>query len=193
MTTTYDAWLGNMKPRTNSTILTLLFATCAVGTNSWRAAAAQSSKTTKSARRANFGAELQHGPRRRWDIRGHQFTPTPSDGTNSEPPPCDGDAGDCYENYDAGPACGDGVVDNGEDCDDGNSSAGDGCNGACKVEPFYDCGESGTECVFTIVCGDGQLDPGEWCDDKNTEDGDGCNATCTEQDPSYICCARARV
>jgi cysteine-rich repeat protein len=30
--------------------------------------------------------------------------------------------------------CGDGVVDTGESCDDGNTVAGDGCNSSCAVE-----------------------------------------------------------
>lgn len=103
------------------------------------------------------------------------------------PPPCSEDAGNCYSDYDAGPACGDGVVNLDEACDDGNSLPGDGCNGACKVEPFYECGDGGTHCVFTIVCGDGQLDPGELCDDANTADEDGCSKDCLAQDPSFVC------
>jgi len=32
-------------------------------------------------------------------------------------------------------SCGDGVVDTGETCDDGNTASGDGCDGACQIEP----------------------------------------------------------
>jgi cysteine-rich repeat protein len=60
-------------------------------------------------------------------------------------------------------ACGDGVLDPGEECDDGNNEDGDGCSADCEVEGY---------------CGDGILDPGEECDDGNNEDGDGCSATC---------------
>ena len=41
-----------------------------------------------------------------------------------------------------GGACGDGVIDSGEDCDDGNTAPGDGCSGACAVDNGYSC--SGT-------------------------------------------------
>ncbi len=101
---------------------------------------------------------------------------------------CELDGGTCeYEFFDAGPACGDGVRQEGEQCDDGNSRAGDGCNGACKVEPHYACADAGGACEFLLVCGDGQRDPGEVCDDGNTDDDDGCSADCKEQDASYVC------
>jgi cysteine-rich repeat protein len=58
--------------------------------------------------------------------------------------------------------CGNGVVEPGEECDDGNTTAGDGCSATCRRE----------------VCGNGVLDPGEECDDGNTTPGDGCTATC---------------
>src|SRR5512138_941673 len=32
------------------------------------------------------------------------------------------------------PGCGDGVVDPGEECDDGNLASGDGCSATCSVE-----------------------------------------------------------
>jgi cysteine-rich repeat protein len=59
-------------------------------------------------------------------------------------------------------SCGNGSVDAGEQCDDGNKTDGDGCSSACKY-----------------VCGDGVLVPGEQCDDGNLIDGDGCSSTCT--------------
>jgi cysteine-rich repeat protein len=62
------------------------------------------------------------------------------------------------------PFCGDGNLDEGEQCDDGNNLNGDGCSAVCTVEPF---------------CGDGNLDEGEQCDDGNNVDGDGCSAVCT--------------
>ncbi len=62
----------------------------------------------------------------------------------------------------APPACGDGVVGTGEQCDDGNKTAGDGCNATCRIE----------------ACGNGVKDAGEQCDDGNKTAGDGCSATC---------------
>lgn len=63
------------------------------------------------------------------------------------------------------PVCGDGYLDSGEVCDDGNRVAGDGCRADCK----------GVE-----LCGDGLVDSvaGEQCDDGNTTPGDGCDAAC---------------
>ena len=85
-------------------------------------------------------------------------------------------------------ACGDGINNqNGiEECDDGNVLPGDGCNGACKVEPNWDCPPAGA-CTRKIICGDGTIGAGEVCDDGNTLDNDGCNSTCTVQDPAYHC------
>ncbi len=86
------------------------------------------------------------------------------------------------------PGCGDGINNQGgiEQCDDGNTVAGDGCNGICHVEPNWTCPSAGA-CTRKISCGDGIIGAGEVCDDKNTTDGDGCNATCTIQDPAFTC------
>ncbi len=59
--------------------------------------------------------------------------------------------------------CGDGRVDPGEQCDDRNQVAGDGCAPDCTRE----------------ICGNARLDPGEACDDGNATSGDGCDANCT--------------
>ena len=60
--------------------------------------------------------------------------------------------------------CGDGVVNQiGEECDDGNTVNGDGCDNNCTV----------------TRCGNGVLTAGEQCDDGNLLDGDGCDANCT--------------
>jgi cysteine-rich repeat protein len=63
--------------------------------------------------------------------------------------------------------CGDGQLDPGEACDDGNRAPDDGCEDDCSVTP-------------APLCGNGLLDPGEQCDDGNTLDGDACQADCTE-------------
>ena len=65
------------------------------------------------------------------------------------------------------PVCGDGTPDPGEQCDDGNTTSGDGCASDCTDEP--------------AACGDGTVDPGEGCDDGNTTSGDGCSALCAEE------------
>lgn len=97
--------------------------------------------------------------------------------------------------FEAPPGCGDGISNQAsEACDDGNTLPGDGCNGACKVEPNWECPLAGP-CKRKIICGDGSVGPGEVCDDGNTVDKDGCNATCTVQDGAFQCtpgqpCAR---
>ena len=88
----------------------------------------------------------------------------------------------------SGPACGDGEINQDfEACDDHNTVLGDGCSGACAIEPFFECPTPGQPCVSTIICGDGMLGPGEACDDANTTDGDGCNATCRIVEIGYAC------
>jgi cysteine-rich repeat protein len=76
--------------------------------------------------------------------------------------------------------CGDGIIQAGETCDDGNSIPGDGCSGVCQIEPGYSCPNPGKPCVFTGqgLCGDGKIEGVEACDDGNTVSGDGCSATC---------------
>jgi len=106
---------------------------------------------------------------------------------------------------DTGPSlCGNSIVDYavGEECDDGNGIAGDGCAG-CKREVGSTCGNSalepsnGEQCDdgnktggdgcsatcqlerFGKTCGNGAVEgPLEICDDSNTNNGDACNPTC---------------
>jgi cysteine-rich repeat protein len=63
------------------------------------------------------------------------------------------------------PECGNGLVDTGEACDDGNNISGDGCS---------------ANCLSTEVCGNGFLDVavGEGCDDGNAVNEDLCTAAC---------------
>jgi MYXO-CTERM domain-containing protein len=61
--------------------------------------------------------------------------------------------------------CGDGRVDEGEACDDGDRNATYGhCGGRCDGPHLF--------------CGDSRTDTPEACDDGNTDDGDGCSAGC---------------
>ncbi|MBK6514128.1 MAG: DUF4215 domain-containing protein [Polyangiaceae bacterium] len=76
----------------------------------------------------------------------------------------------------AGAECGDGVVDDGEDCDDGNTSADDGCSPACAVDVGFEC--TGEPSVCSALCGDGIIAGSEECDDENIAANDGCDATC---------------
>jgi cysteine-rich repeat protein len=76
--------------------------------------------------------------------------------------------------------CGNGAIDPGETCDDGNRAGGDGCGATCLLEPGFRCAAAGGACA--AICGDsiragaGRFQ--EACDDGNTRDGDGCSAAC---------------
>jgi fibro-slime domain-containing protein len=117
-------------------------------------------------------------------------------GDDSSPPiPLGGDGGPLGGQGDACTAdtcdgsmgfCGDGILQPPEVCDDGNSAPGDGCSGACLVEPGWACPVPGKPCVKIWVCGNGHIDPGEQCDDSNTMAGDGCSSTC-QVEPGYTC------
>jgi large repetitive protein len=63
--------------------------------------------------------------------------------------------------------CGNLVLEPGEDCEDGNLLAGDGCDPACHYEPW-----------LNSRCGNGSLDSSEGCDDGNRISGDGCSSEC---------------
>jgi cysteine-rich repeat protein len=91
------------------------------------------------------------------------------------------------------PVCGNGELEAGEICDDGNVVEGDGCESDCRKTPFcgdgiLDPGEQCDEgdqngggvcelnCTKTPVCGDEYKDPGEECDDGNEDSNDACVA-----------------
>jgi fibro-slime domain-containing protein len=76
--------------------------------------------------------------------------------------------------------CGDDTLEGIEACDDGNTIDGDGCSGACTLEP--EC-RSGT---CTSSCGDGIVLMPEACDDGNVVGGDGCAPDCAIE-PGFSC------
>ncbi|MBN2725261.1 MAG: DUF4215 domain-containing protein, partial [Deltaproteobacteria bacterium] len=83
------------------------------------------------------------------------------------------------------PDCGDTIRVGPEDdpgrCDDGNTTPGDGCNGACYVEVGWIC-NSAEPTVCLPDCGDGRSRGFEqtagFCDDGNNIPGDGCDENC---------------
>jgi cysteine-rich repeat protein len=95
--------------------------------------------------------------------------------------------------------CGNGVLETGEGCDDGGTSAGGGCSASCLVETGSACNADPTGatgdascasghcdttggtpgiCQGAAGCGNGVLEAGEGCDDGGVASGDGCSATC---------------
>jgi cysteine-rich repeat protein len=68
--------------------------------------------------------------------------------------------------------CGDGTVDGGESCDDGNVNDCDGCSADCVTETGLGCGDG----IPFPACG-------EACDDGNAIDGDGCTTCVLERGP----------
>lgn len=82
--------------------------------------------------------------------------------------------------------CGDGKLQFGEGCDDGNTNAADGCNATCQREPSFVCPVPGAPCAPATTCGDGFVQGTEQCDDSNTDANDGCSPTCTVEN-GWIC------
>jgi cysteine-rich repeat protein len=77
--------------------------------------------------------------------------------------------------------CGNGRHEEYETCDDGNRTAGDGCDERCRIEPFYVCVTGGEPCARLDVCGDGILSSDEECDDGNWLPLDGCSPSCQRE------------
>jgi cysteine-rich repeat protein len=99
-------------------------------------------------------------------------------GDDTEPPPS--------------PYCGDGRIDSGEDCDDGNTNWGDGCDPYCYVEYGWVCYDNASTCYYEGYCGDGivQWERGEECEYGNyaydTDTAwDGDTETDGYEDPGY--------
>ena len=91
--------------------------------------------------------------------------------------------------------CGDGKLDQGEDCDDGvlpaakldpNHPIDTGCNAQCLVEANFICPTPGQPCIDQRKCGNSVLTSDETCDDGNTVSGDGCSTTC-QREPGADC------
>ncbi|MEE2756240.1 MAG: hypothetical protein VYA30_06250 [Myxococcota bacterium] len=93
-------------------------------------------------------------------------------------PPC-GDIRQCPTVCLPAPVCGNGIIEDGEDCDDGNAFTEDCAYGD------QNCQVCDARCQTvdgrTSYCGDGRVDDanGESCDDNNQNNGDECTNACT--------------
>lgn len=88
-------------------------------------------------------------------------------------------------------SCGDGVLDSGEFCDDGDSENGDGCSSSCSTETGWVCVAGVEPSVCATVCGDGIQLGAEECDDENLSPGDGCSPACLVEGTGVEICDNA--
>ncbi|MES2518978.1 MAG: choice-of-anchor D domain-containing protein, partial [Bacteroidota bacterium] len=72
--------------------------------------------------------------------------------------------------------CGNSIREEGEQCDDGSLTSGDGCSSTCQIESGYSC--VGAPSVCSAGCGDGIKTGNEQCDDGNNINTDGCTGYC---------------
>jgi fibro-slime domain-containing protein len=115
---------------------------------------------------------------------------------------CDSKSDPNCKNCRLGAQCGDGVVESGEECDDGvndggygecgpNCMRGPGCGDGVVQSAHEQCddgvnmggyGKCAAGCVYGPHCGDGKVNmPYEECDDGNNKNGDGCSAACKKE------------
>jgi fibro-slime domain-containing protein len=98
--------------------------------------------------------------------------------------------------------CGNGVVDKGEDCDDGippsqkldptldpnDPILHTGCNALCQIMANFICPDPNQPCKDLRECGNKVLTSDETCDDGNTVSGDGCPGDCKSPvEPGWQC------
>jgi fibro-slime domain-containing protein len=91
--------------------------------------------------------------------------------------------------------CGDGILNPGEQCDDGvpvskkmgPNAIDDGCNALCQIEANWDCTTAGEPCTYLGACGNSKLTSNKVCDDGNTASGDGCAADCQSIEKGWQC------
>ena len=76
------------------------------------------------------------------------------------------------------PGCGNRVIIAPEECDDGNTTDGDGCSASCQSEDGWTC--AGQPSVCAPTCGDGKVRGSEKCDlgPENGQLDSGCTSDC---------------
>jgi hypothetical protein len=76
---------------------------------------------------------------------------------------CDATTGECVGGEEG--ICGDGILQDGESCDDNNADAGDGCDAACTVEDGWECTAAGSPCTNIDDCDPNPCQNGGTCVD----------------------------
>jgi cysteine-rich repeat protein len=128
-------------------------------------------------------------------------SPDDCESGNCDPDPNDSTKKRCAD------YCGNGAVDNGEQCDDGNTVECGSCKGDCSGSLSFPGCAGGTTCKTnadcasnscvtigavkrcTTACGNGWVEGNEACDDGNTLACGSCNSTCTAKQTSVTGCA----
>lgn len=84
--------------------------------------------------------------------------------------------------------CGNGMLERGELCDDGDTLPDDGCSEDCLTQdPDFDCSAVGEPCKDLVVCGNSVLEGDEACDDGNELMDDGCSEDCSAVTSGFVC------
>jgi len=94
---------------------------------------------------------------------------------------------DAAVDHPAASRCGNGVLEQSEQCDDGNTESSDGCSRICQIDNNYECPIAGQACINMAKCGNGILTSDEICDDGNKADRDGCSADCKAVETGWQC------
>jgi cysteine-rich repeat protein len=117
-----------------------------------------------------------------WKQASNATMATRQDATTASPSP----SYTCYGNPGSSslcmkyPVCGDSIIDQGEQCDNGNRV---GCTLNCVPDTGYKCSAVLGTASLCGLCGNGIVEPGEECDNKGLA---GCSTGC-KVDAGFIC------
>jgi cysteine-rich repeat protein len=111
------------------------------------------------------------------------YTPTPAPTSTSTATPTRTDTPTVTPTT-SSPVCGNGIVETGEQCDDGNTVDGDCCSAACQAEPDGPASCDGNACTRPDTCTNGVCTPGACADGAACTI---CGGTCQDTGSSCDC------